>query len=34
MKSHFRTYCEIQSDKGKAWINNQIILSKDILEQR
>ena len=34
MKSHFQTDCEIQSDKEKAWINNQIIISKDILEQR
>ena len=34
MKSHFLTECEIQYDKEKAWINNQIIISKDILEQR
>lgn len=35
MKSPSRTDCEIQSDKkGKVWINNQIIISKDILEQR
>ena len=33
MKSHFRTDCEIQLDREKTWINNQIIISKDILEQ-